>query len=458
MISKTSLIFSVRAVLLIAPILSFSTNLAFAETAKKGVASKVGYDTKNTIYHEKDGDGEIRFGARVKVDFNEDLNGKQPGTTYGLDPAAIPLTGRDSDAYRRHNFNTSMASSRISFEATKKYSCASARGYIELDFNGGLSSGVRTSNSYLPRIRHAYADISSLDTVNQLLIGQTWTNFATSEVNAFSTNNAWPTFRTAQIRYTRLLVPNLTLAFAIERPNTQYYANNLNGNTGAYLDNDTSGSFGKSGWPDLTMKLQHYQGVNLFAIRGVVRRLDMKISSPIDGIPATTNTFNKSKTAWGLGASAMFRVANPLSFLFQVQGGNGTGRYIDDLCNQKAYDSFLQYSTLAGAAPFIYETVKAINFIAGATITWNEKWETNIGGSYTKLQKPKSIVFQPVAGTAELPNQQIQRYHGNLVYMPIPKTFFIFEVEQYYRRTGFDAGYRFKGRDTRFVFSFIRNF
>ena len=164
----------------------------------------------------------------------------------------------------------------------------------------------------------------------------------------------------------------------------------------------------------------------------------------------------------------MFRIAQPLAFMFQVQGGNGAGRYIDDLANQNAYDSFFQYPTNAqglttSSSHFV--ALKAINFIAGFTINWTNNLETNLGGSYTNVQKPGSgIAFFPIPAAANaaantaLPTSRMQRYHVNLIYTIVPKTFILFEVEQYYRQAGWRPGTKYKGKDTRFVFSFIRNF
>lgn len=413
-------------------------------------------------------DLEIKFGARVKVDFNEDFNGKQAGTTYGLDPASMPLYKMDYDAMRHHNFNTSLTASRISAEIKHQYGSYENYGYLEFDFNGGLSSGTRTSNSYGPRIRHGYVEISDQDKSNDFLIGQTWTHFADPDVNAWSTNNIWPTFRTAQARYTRKVAEGVTLGVSLERPNTQTFQATNPGGTStnpniiatSYVDNE-SGVFNKSSMPDLTMKLKYHQGGNLFSLRGVVRRLEAKIpAGQTTGAPAS---FNGKQMGWGLGASAMIKIAKPLTFLFQVQGGKGIGKYIDDLSNANAFDSYLQFRTIPttgvqATAPTSFLALKAINFIGGFTINWNEKWETNIGGAYTKISVPKGIALTNAgvtSGTAQI-NTKLVRGHVNLVYNIFPKTFIVGEVQRYHRHAGSPVAY--KGKDTRLTMSFIRNF
>lgn len=437
------------------------------EALKATVPTMVYYDTSYVIYKNAESSTELKFGARVKADFYYDVDGKQPGPTYGLDPAAIPLHGWDSDAKRRGNFNISLTPSRISFEGKQKCGCVNALGYIELDFNGGLSSGVRTSNSYTPRIRHAYGDFSDLEEINNLLIGQTWTNFATPEVNPYSTDNLWPSFRVAQVRYTRKFASGITLAIAAERPNTQsyYYTQAVRSNVG-YYDNDTAGTFNKSSMPDFTMRLKYHQNVNYFALRGVVRRLEIKEIDQYGasgGQNSAFSNFQKKKVGWGLGVSAMFKIFNPLTFMAQVQGGQGIGRYIDDLSNQNPLDSYFQYpSSVADKTRNMFQALKAINFIAGFTINWGHDLETNIGGAYTKVKLPNKIALisipAPTVANSNTPliNRKLQRYHVNLIYRFISKTFFILEAEQYYRKAGRLS--KHTGKDTRFVFSLIRNF
>jgi hypothetical protein len=221
---------------------------------------------------------------------------------FGLDTAVIPLKGWDYDALRQNNFNASLTASRISLDAQHRYGNYNSYAYFELDFAGAthahalnnpsnatsaMISGVRTTNSYTPRIRHAYGEITDNNKENTWLVGQTWTNFATPEVNAWSTNNLWPSFRTAQIRFTRKIVSNFTASIALEKPNTQTYyftspsmgsvtgtiANNIASN---YVDNDSTAAFNKSSLPDLTFQGKYQNGLTQFALRAVLRRLEIK--------------------------------------------------------------------------------------------------------------------------------------------------------------------------------------
>lgn len=427
--------------------------------------SFVTYDKFNT---------EVRVGARVKADFYNDLHGKQGGSTFGLDPAAIPLNRWDYDAMRHHHFNTSLAGSRISLDVSHKFGEIQSYGYIETDFAGAVSSSTRTSNNYGIRVRNAFGEVSDANKVNSFLIGQTWSNFVIPEAYTITNNNLFPSLRQAQIRYTRKLTPEVSVGVAIERPNTQTYyyavdgtapgvANNVRT---SYVDNDTAGGFNKSAMPDFTLNLRYQKETTLFALRGVVRRLDVKaIGTGVRGImgqgSARDNFFAK-KTAWGLGATTMFRIAKPLGFMFQVQGGNGIGRYIDELGNSNPFDSYFQYPAAAGSrVPSLFQTIKAINFLGGFTITWRDNLESNVGAAYTKISLPKNInLVNPVSSTGAnnnaLINTRLQRYHANLIYTIVPKTFAVFEVEQYYRNAGYKVNY--KGKDTRLMCSFIRNF
>ncbi len=421
------------------------------------------YDTPYVFYKNEMGNTEVSFGARVKADFYYDVDGKQPGTTFGLDDNAIPLKNWDPDAKRKGNFNASATASRFSFGVKQKWDNVLADGYAEVDFNGGLASGVRTSTNYLPRIRHFYGKLADQDRNYEILIGQTWNNFSTPDVNSFTANNVPPAFRNVQVRGTFKIVPCLFASVSLEKPNTQYYQFTTPAATGTngYFDDDSG--FSKNRVPDLTAKVQYYKGTTLLAVRGVVRRQEMKVFNFRSN--GSNANYHKTKTAWGLGASAMFKIFEPLAFMGQVQGGKGIGRYIDDLANQNPFDSYFQYSTGASHTPVdAFSLFKAINFIGGFTVTWCKPLETNIGGAYTRIHLPKNAAFTTSAvnltsltsSAIALPTRQLQRYFVNLVWKPVEKNFFILEAEHYRRKAGHDA--TFKGHDTRIVFSFIRNF
>jgi hypothetical protein len=165
----------------------------------------------------------------------------------------------------------------------------------------------------------------------------------------------------------------------------------------------------------------------------------------------------------------MFKIAKPVTLMFQIQGGKGIGRYIDDLSIGNAFDSYFQYQILpTNRITSRFEALNAINFMAGMSIKWWERLESGFGASYTKITLPQGAALSnrganntPISTVANgisipLPNTLLHRYHANLVYTILPKTYGIVELEQYYREAGFPRTYN--GKDTRLVFSFIRQF
>lgn len=404
-----------------------------------------------------DKDAEIKIGARVKADFYVDFDGKQPRGTFGLDNAGIPLRKLDADASRKNHFNATLAASRFGLQAKKSFDDIHITGYLEGDFNSNAS---RTTNSYGFRARHAYGEFNDEGDLNNVLIGQTWTNFSCLEATPFTTDFVYPSFRTMQLKYTRKLLPNLTLSISGEKPNTQYYQYTDTSSNNGYFDNDDGGSNSKSSMPDATFRLKYQQGRNLVDFRGVFRSLEVK-AIPGDAGYSLTQPYHKRQLGWGLGGSGVFHIFEPLTIMGQVQAGKGTGRYIDDLGNANAYDSFFQYPTMSNSTiQPKFKPVKQVNFIGGVTFSICDQWESNLGMGYTKISKPKNIVkldaLTPFSHQMSYLQRNLQRYYSNIIYRPFEKTYFLLEYEHMRRKAGYPI--LRKGWDNRIVFSLLQNF
>lgn len=430
-----------RSILLMSLSLLIST--AMAETPKKS-AYKDGFTVS-----ESD-DFKLTLGGRIKADGWYDVNGYQKNSIYGLDAAAIPLVGtNDINAHKKGNFNYSLTGSQLYADVHKKFFQRDLRGYLEIDFAGNNSP---TSNSYSPRIRHAYVEGCGW------LVGQTWYTF--SDENAFinTFDNLYGTGRQVTIRYTHNFSNHWSLAAGLDRPNTQIYQFAVDSSTGetdptytGFFDNGDSNGAAKSQYPDAALKLKYTFDSGYICLRGVLR--DLQVSIKMDDNDSL-KSYKKSRMGWGVGISSNYQFCHYFTFLIQGNFGEGIGRYIDDLDNSNTFDSVFVYPTTPSAEsdesyrPH-YKLVKAWNIMGGFTWNFTDKIFSNLGASYTRLKKPgglgdlQAVDFQ----------RSLQRYTWNVGYKLLPNTTTGLEVMHYRRKSGIPEG--FHGKDTRILASLI---
>jgi hypothetical protein len=366
-----------------------------------------------------------RIGGTIKVDAFYDINAK--GAVFGLDAADLPLKGMDVAAQNRRHFNAGISASRVFAEATKTFNALETNAYIELDFARDTLSKSSTTTSLSPRVRHAYVKAAGF------LVGQTWYTFQDMSAFTNTLDNLYGGSRQTMIRYTLDFSKYITLAVAAERPNTEYIQHNS-------TLNDNS-DYGKSQLPDFATQLKFKHTTGHMALSGVVRRLQVRVPQSVTGL---SSDFTKSQAGWGVGLTGRQNIYKNSGFIWQINGGQGIGRYIDDLNNQAAY---LQYGI--GIRPQ-FSAIKAINYIAGAEIWWTAKLSTNLGASITRLSKPKTSLAVTGFNTTQ------QRYHLNMIYNILPNSQIGMEIMHYHRRAGLQT--KRNGKDTRILSSFIYKF
>ncbi|MBW8309905.1 MAG: hypothetical protein K0M45_09800 [Candidatus Paracaedibacteraceae bacterium] len=389
-------------------------------------------DVKSQLQHQSGKNCEssaidfrYRVGGTVKVDAFYDINAK--GATYGLDVASLPLKGMDANAKNRRHFNASISASRLFAEASKSFNVIDTKAYIELDFAKDALNESAITTSLAPRIRHAYVKAGNF------LLGQTWYTFQDMSAFTNTLDNLYGGSRQAMVRYTADFTKSLSLAVAAERPNTEYILNDSS-------LNDNS-KYGKSQLPDFATQFKWKHTNGHMAISGVVCRLQVRVPQSVTGL---TSDFNKDQTGWGIGFTGRQNFYKNIGFIWQINGGQGAGRYIDDLNNQAAY---LQYGP--GISPK-FSALKVMNYIVGAEIGWTSKLSTNVGASLTRISKPQTSL--PVIRF----NTTQQRYHLNTLYNILPNSQVGLEVMYYHRCAGLQT--KRNGEDTRILTSFIYKF
>ncbi len=398
-------------------------------------------------------DFSLTLGGRVRVQGFYDVDGRQPGASYGLDDANLPLRKTpvlDSNAYKKGHFNYNLQSSRFSMDAHKKFRGIDYRGYLELDFNGNAST---TSNSFTPRLRHGYFEACGW------LVGQTRYTFSDTDAFITTLDNTYGPDRQAMIRFMYKITPELSLTMAAERPNTQSYQFAVNSGSGTtvpantgYFDNDSSAAALKSQLPDGAMNLKYNSKWGHVALRGVLR--DLQARTKIGTSLGPIENYKESKLGWGVGLSTKLKVIPCFSILAQGNYGKGIGRYIDDLSNSNPYDSIFIYPT-TGAAQVVYKStlrpIKAWNLIGGIEIHYTDKLWSNFAYSITKMSLPRILKSIPVTDL----HRKLQRYAGNILYELLPNTQIGLEILHYKRKAGTTNSYN--GKDTRIIVGLTYN-
>jgi hypothetical protein len=244
------------------------------------------------------------------------------GTVYSVDPIGssdrfvtglIPVGEDSADALFNEGFVISAERSRLNWDLRLDSSLGQFRAFIESDFAGNAGG------SDVLRLRHAYGQY------NRFILGQTWStlmdNAATPEDVDFEGLNAQIQVRQPELRWTKGLGKNRPFALAFEDPSPS-----ITGGSGISRFPDTVARISKQrGWGHLQW------GLILRNIAGV----------PVDESGQVITSDDKSALGWGLAFSgnvAIKKWDRRDNFKFQVSGGDGLGRYINDLGTVGGFD------------------------------------------------------------------------------------------------------------------------
>lgn len=161
------------------------------------------------------------FGGYVKLDVNVSNRGAEsPGGINEGDqfviPGLIPVGDMADDGYQL-TFNA--RESRVWWKAFMPTDWGDFNAYVEIDFYAFQAPGnERVSNSFAPRLRHAYG------TLGPLLAGQTWSTFMNASSlpdNLDFVGSVGPAFdRQPQVRWTQPVGGPFSIMFAVESPET----------------------------------------------------------------------------------------------------------------------------------------------------------------------------------------------------------------------------------------------
>ncbi|SMF56582.1 Porin subfamily protein [Alteromonadaceae bacterium Bs31] len=324
------------------------------------------------------GDTSVKIGGYVKVDalMSSYSDGVAPAGSLGRDfyvPSTTPVGGESAN----NVFDMHARQTRFNLGTSTDLDGHTLKTFIEMDFIVTPNGNERVSNSYAPRLRHAFISYDNW------LFGQTWSTFQNvgslpETVDFIGNTDAGIFVRQTQIRYTAG-----NFQFAIENPETTITPNAGGGRIVA----------DQNPLPDFVGRYNFSSGKLSLVAAVLARQL------------AYNDTVNDSTTtSFGLSLTGKYAFGNDDDIRFGVNSGSGMGRYIGlNVANGAVLD-----------ADGDLEAIDSTAFFVSYRHLWNAKWRSNI--SYSTIS-----VDNDVALTGGAVTDMTDSLRVNLFYSPVSK-------------------------------------
>jgi len=288
-------------------------------------------------------------------------------------PVTTPVSPQGIPGTSHGYFDAHAKFSRLWFDATTILDGGGKLGArIEVDFAGGNQLGnTRATNTYGTTIRHAYI------TYNNWLVGQTFSNFMDVAALVDSVDFVGPmdavTFsRQPQVRYT-----HGGWTVSLENPETTV--------------NTFGNGIGYNTIPDLIGRYTHRAGWGHVSFGGIVRQLKARSNDP-------------TETGYGLTLSGLVKLGSSTDFRYQVNAGDGIGRYIG--LSAVAPDAYLKNNELEALG--VWAAYAGVRHVINPNLRGNlyyatSHWDNDNDAAFTGFTK------------------KVQSWHANLIWSPVPK-------------------------------------
>ncbi len=331
-------------------------------------------DSGSTPEHSYSFGGFIRLDAKFSDYSAGDLAPGSAGTQFYI-PGTIPVgTGSGEGP----DLNVDAKATRINFRSNHDLASGDELStFLEMDFYLSPGGNERVSNSYAPRLRHAFIKY------NDWLIGQTWSTFQDVSVlpetmDFIGVPDGTTFMRQAMVRYT-----NGNWEFAAENPETTITPNG--GGPRIVADDD--------GFPDLVARYTIPLDGGHIKIAGLARQLAYDIGGVSD-----------SESSLSLSVSGKHMIGEDDDIRWMVTTGSGVGRY-------------LGLNTGNGAVIDPTGNLEAIDqtgFFVAYRHVWNPQWRSSI--MYSALSIDNDVTLTGTGVTSDVYSANV-----NLVYQPVPK-------------------------------------
>ena len=331
----------------------------------------------------KIGDTEFTYGGYIKLDamWSDYSAGAPAGSSVGRDfyvPSTLTVGSDDSsDAV----FDMHARESRFNFgTATLLDNGKTVKTKIELDFLASAPGGnERVSNSYSPRIRHAFISYDGW------LFGQTWSNFQNVGALPEALDFVGPAEGTVFVRQSQIKYTTGAWSFSLENPESTI----TTGGGGMAVTDDAS-------LPDFTARYTHNADWGNFVVTALARQLTYKVA----GVDA-------DETSFGVSASGMVKFGQD-NLKFMLTQGKGLGRYVG--------------LNVARGAVLNGDDLDAIDSTSGFIAyqhKWNSQWRSTFLYSFLSADNDENLLA--MYGD---PTESSQSYSANILYSPVKRLTF----------------------------------
>jgi len=297
----------------------------------------------------------VKMGGYVKLDaiysnYGDGSNGDNIGRDFYV-PSLTPVGG-DSQSY----FDMHARQTRINFSTDTKQGEHKIKTYIEMDFMVTPDGDERISNSYSPRLRHAFISFDNW------LFGQTWSTFQNvsslpETVDFIGNTDAGIFIRQPQIRYTAG-----DLQLAIENPETTVTTRNNNGGRERTVTSDNT-------LPDFVARYNLTSGDMSLVGAVLLRQMTMDQAGVDDSEPG-----------FGISVTGKLMLGKD-DIRFGVNTGSGMGRYIGlNVANGAIVNANGQLDAIGSTGLF-----------ASFRHHWNDSWRSNF--SYSAIMIDNDVAL-----------------------------------------------------------------
>jgi len=342
----------------------------------------------------KIGDTEFTYGGYIKLDtmWSDYSAGASAGTSVGRDfyvPSTLTVGDDDSsDAV----FDMHARQSRFNFgTSTLLDNGKKINSKIEIDFLASAAGGnERVSNSFAPRIRHAFI------TYDGWLFGQTWSNFQNVGALPETLDFVGPAEGTVFVRQAQIKYTTGAWSFSLENPEST-----ITTTGGARVATDDASL------PDFTARYTHKADWGNLVVTALARQLTYKVG----GIDA-------DETSFGISASGMFKVGDD-NIKFMLTQGKGLGRYVG--------------LNVAHGAVLNGDELDAIDSTSGFVAyqhKWSSQWRSTFLYSFFSADNNTDLLS--ISGD---PTESTQSYSANILYSPVKRLTFGAELKHAERET-----------------------
>jgi hypothetical protein len=339
----------------------------------------------------------FKVGGYVKADliYSDYGDGAVGGGSLGRDfyiAGTVPV-GSDGESY----FDMHAKESRINFKTTHNLdNGAKMSTFVEMDFLLSGQGNERVSNSYSPRLRHAFF------TYNKWLFGQTWMTFFNVGALPENLDFVGPAESTIFGRQTMVRYTSGGWQFAIENPETTITPYEGGGRIIAD-DNKVPDIVGRYNWSG------DWGGMT---VAGIVRQLRYQ-NNALD--------IKDSTTGYGLSVSGKLKSGERNDFRWMASAGKGMGRYMG-------------LNTANGAVLDMDGDLKAIKSwgaFGSYRLFWNQQWRSKLTLGYLSVDND-------IERTGTSVTKKASSVHANLIYSPLPKL--DFGIEFLYAKRKIESG------------------